>query len=110
MEIHDYVTLGGKNVIKEYLGSLPHSELREGYRIRHLIKQYGVSALLELNTRQLKSKLWEIKFSKNRIMYVLEDEDNIYFLHACKKQKGKTEQFELETDTKRAIEAGLNIT
>jgi len=107
MEIHDYVTLGGKNIIKEYLGSLPQGELKEGYRIRHLIKQYGISALQELNTRQLKSKLWEIKFSKNRIMYVLEDEDNIYFLHACKKQKGKAEQFELEKATKRALEAGL---
>lgn len=109
MEIFDYTTQGGKNLIKEYLSGLPQNELKEGYRIRHQIKQQGVLALQELNTRQLKGKLWEIKFSKNRIMYVLKDEENIYFLHACRKQKGKAEQFELETAVKRANEAGFNI-
>lgn len=33
MKIHDYITNGGKNLIKEYLSSLPEDERREGYRI-----------------------------------------------------------------------------
>lgn len=68
MTIHDYVTNGGKNLIKEYLKTLPTEEAREGYVIRHNLIINGLSALQELNTRQLKGKLWEIKFSKNRII------------------------------------------
>lgn len=53
--------------------------------------------------------MWEIKFSKNRIMYILQDEDNIYFIHACRKQKGKAEQFELNKAIQRAKENGFLI-
>jgi len=63
----------------------------------------------ELDTRQLRGKLWEIKFSQNRIMYVTADKDNIYFLHACKKQKDKAKKFELNTTIKRAKELGFDI-
>ena len=28
-------------------------------------------------------------------MYVIADQNNIYFVHVCKKQKGKAERFEL---------------
>ncbi len=109
LQIHDYITMGGKNAIKEYLSSLPEGERAEGYRIRHKIVEKGTIALEALNTRQLKGKLWEIKFSQNRIMYVLADSDNIYFLHACKKQKGKAEKFELEKAIQRAKEAGFTV-
>ena len=109
MTIHDYVTQGGKNVIKEYLSNLPNNEMKEGYKIRHEIILNGVEALKKLNTRQLKGKLWEIKFSDNRIMYVLADQETIYFFHACKKQKGKAEKFELETAINRAKEEGFDI-
>ncbi len=98
-----------KLAIKEYLSSLPEGERAEGYRIRHKIVQKGTIALEALNTRQLKGKLWEIKFSQNRIMYVLADSDNIYFLNACKKQKGKAEKFELEKAIQRAKEAGFTV-
>jgi len=42
-------------------------------------------------------------------MYVIQDNENIYFLHACQKQKGKAERFELETAINRAKEQGFNI-
>ena len=42
-------------------------------------------------------------------MYVVKDEDNIYFLHACQKQKNKSEKFELEKAFKRARDNGLKI-
>ena len=109
MRIHDYHTLAGKNLIKEYLHSLPQSEMYIGYHIRHMLGSKGLIALDELDTRQLKGKLWEIKFSQNRIMYIIADSDNIYMLHACKKQKGKTEQFEIDTAIQRATEKGLTI-
>ena len=109
MRIHDYHTAAGKNLIKEYLHSLPQSEMYVGYRIRHMLGSRGLSALEELDTRQLVGKLWEIKFSKNRIMYIIADSDNIHMLHACKKQKDKAEQFEIDTAKRRAKELGFTI-
>ena len=42
-------------------------------------------------------------------MYVLADANNIYILHACKKQKGKAEKFELDKAIKRATELGMEL-
>jgi len=107
MKIHDYHTDGDKNLIKEYLHGLPREEQLEGYRIRHNIINYGLDAFPILNTRQLQGKLWEIKFSDNRIMYIILDKDNVYFLNACQKQKNKAEKFELNKALKRAEELNL---
>ena len=107
MEIHDYCTDGGKNLIKEFLGNLPVPERTYGYGIRHKIIQDGLKAFDGLDTRQLFDKLWEIKFFSNRIMYVIFDKDNVHFLHACRKQKGKAEKFELSKAIKRAKERNL---
>ena len=109
MEIHDYRTISGKNVIFEYINNLPKKERAEGIRIRHLIRRKGLEAFDELDTRQLTGKLWEIKFHDNRIMYVLHDGNNVYFLHACQKQKNRMEKFELAKAVGRAKEAGLKI-
>lgn len=107
MDIHDYTTAGGKNVIKEYISTRPMNERRDIYKIRHEIILNGFSAFQELNTRQLRGKLHEIKYSDNRIMYVIKDGDNVYFLHACQKQKGKAEKFEIDTAIRRANELNL---
>ena len=109
MKIHDYHTAAGKNLIKEYLKSLPKTEMYVGYHIRHMLGSKGIAALKELDTRQLRGKLWEIKFSANRFMYVVADSNNIYILHANKKQKGKAERFELDIAVQRAKEQGLTI-
>ena len=42
-------------------------------------------------------------------MYIVADEDNIHFFHACKKQKDKAEQFELEKAIRRANNQGFAI-
>lgn len=110
MKVHRYITKGGKDLIKEYLDNLPCLESAEGYKILLLLETYGLEALEELTTRKLRGKLWEIKFTyKNRIMYVISNKDNIYILHACKKQKGKTELFEINKAIKRAKELGKEI-
>jgi len=109
MDIHDYTTVGGKNLIKEYIGTRPMEERRELYKIRHDIILNGLAAFQELNTRQLRGKLYEIKHGSNRIMYVIKDGENVYFLHACQKQKGRAEKFELETALQRAKELELKL-
>jgi phage-related protein len=109
MIIYDYTTTGGKNLIKEYISSRPMNERREIYKIRHSIILNGLLAFQELDTRQIRGKLYEIKHSANRIMYIIDDGESVYFLHACQKQKGKTEKFEIETAIRRAKESNLNL-
>lgn len=105
MNVYTYETSGGKDLIRDYLDGLPNKESAEGYLILEKLEEKGTDFLHSINTRQLEGKLWEIKFYRhNRIMYVLVDQDNIYLLHACKKQKGKAEKFELDKARKRAAE------
>lgn len=105
MNVFTYCTSGGKDLIREFLDSLTKRESAEGYFILQELENQGVDFLKNLNTRQLERKLWEIKFPRhNRIFYVLVDENNIYLLHGCKKQKGKAEKFELDKAIRRAKE------
>lgn len=63
MNIYRYTTGGGKDLIKAYLDKLPLKEKAQGYEIMEVLEEEGLTALEGLNTRQLKSKLWEIKFN-----------------------------------------------
>lgn len=102
MKVKAYSTAGGKNLIYDYLDKLPNKQRQTGYLIIRKLEEDGLNGL---DTRQLRGKLWEIKFYEdNRIMYVIVDNDNIYLVHACKKQKGRAERFELDTAVKRAKE------
>lgn len=110
MNVYDYETAGGKDLINDYLDKLPSDERAEGFKIKSLLEQKGLEAFDELNTRQLRKKLWEIKFNyKDRFMYIVADADNLYILHACKKQKGKAEEFEMKTAIRRAKELGTEL-
>lgn len=103
MNVHTYITSGGKDLIIEYLDSLNMKESAEGYLILEKLEKYGVEFLKTINTRQIEGKLWEIKFHRhNRIFYVLWDQKDIYLLHACKKQKGKAEKPDLDKARNRA--------
>jgi len=105
MNVHHYITSGGKDLILDYIDRLPKNEKAEGLTILGKLEDEGLVALDVLNTRQLRGKLWEIKFyDDNRIMYVVADGDNMYLVHACKKQKGKAEKFELDKAIKRVKE------
>ncbi len=110
MNVYTYTTNGGKDLIIEYLNELPNKGKAEGHRIIKALEEDGLEALGLLNTRQLDKKLWEIKFNyQDRMMYVIADKDNFYVLHACKKQKGKAEKFELDKAKTRAKELGRDL-
>ena len=109
MEIIEYQTAGGKNLIQDYIDGLPLRERLAFDQIRLKIMDDGALALKVLNTRQLRGKLWEIKFSQNRILYAIRDGETIYFLHACKKQKSKAEKLDLDKAIRRAKEFGIEI-
>lgn len=91
----------------EYVDALPAETKTEILAIRQLITDKGTEAFSLLVTRQLYKKLWEIKISQERIMYMIKDQDSVYFLNICKKQKGKAEKQEPEKAKKRAKAAGL---
>ena len=107
MNIYDYTTSGGKNIIMEYINSLPPTARAEVLAARQLISEKGIEAFSLLATRQLFRKLWEIKISQERIMYVIQSQESVYFLNICRKQKGKAEKQELEKAKKRARAEGL---
>ncbi|ADL34898.1 hypothetical protein bpr_I2165 [Butyrivibrio proteoclasticus B316] len=107
MDIFDYATAGGKNLITEYIDELLIAERLEIYDIRNEIRDKGLDAFEKLNTRQLRGKLWEIKSSQTRIMYVVINQDGVAFLHICKKQKGKAEKLEIDKAIRRAKREGL---
>lgn len=52
-------------------------------------------------------KIYEVYFRKhNRIFYITVDSNNIYLLHACRKQKNQTEKRDKRIVIKRAKELG----
>jgi phage-related protein len=105
LKLITYCTSGGKNLIFEYLDMLPTNESAEGYAILTRINSDGYDALDSFDTRQIKGKLWEIKFRRhNRLFYCIIDEGMASILHACKKQKGKAEKYEIDTAEKRMKE------
>lgn len=109
MNVFRYRTLSGKDLIYDYIDKLPNKERILCKKTLAKIEEEGLEALKILNTRQLRGKLWEIKVTQNRFMYVVADEDNLYILHACKKQKGKAELFELQKAIKRVKELEKEI-
>ena len=64
MTIYDYCTAGGKNLIIDYIETLPEALRVKIYQIRADLAQDGLSVLLQLNTRQLKGKLYELSRAK----------------------------------------------
>ena len=57
--------------------------------------------------KRWQKKVYEVYFYKNnRIFFIVEDGENIYLLHACRKQKNKTEKSDKEIVIKRAKELG----
>jgi len=105
MGVFTYHTSGGKDIILEYIDNLPKDESALAYAILDQLERYGFDALQYLDTRQVRNKLWEIKFRRqNRIFYVTVEGKNVYLLHACKKQKERAEAFEIETAEKRMKE------
>jgi len=100
MTIHKAKTAGGKDLILEYIDSLSKDETVDGYSVLALMEQGKFD---ELTVKPWQGKISEVYFYKhNRIFYAVADGENIYLLHACRKQKNKTEKKDSEIVIKRA--------
>lgn len=106
-DVYGYKTLGGKNLIDDYINKLDNIEKADGYRV---IDKLENGRFDELQIKPWRGKISEVYFYKhNRIFYVIVDDKDIYLLHACRKQKNKTEQADSEKVIKRAKEIGEQI-
>ena len=79
-------------MIIEFIQSLDKPEKAEGMLILKIFKDGSSVELAKLKAEKFDGAIWEIKFKyHNRIFFVIENENDIYLLHAFKKQKNKTE-------------------
>lgn len=64
----------------------------------------------QVRFKRWEKKIYEVYFYKhNRIFYITIDGDNMYLLHACRKQKNKTEKRDKKIVETRAKELGKEL-
>jgi phage-related protein len=107
MEIHDYESASGKDLILSYLKSLTDEERIDGLQVIECMKNNEFDKLFY---KRWEGKVFEVYFRKhNRIFYIIADVNNIYLLHACRKQKNKTEKTDSKIVRTRAKELGREL-
>ena len=74
----------------EYIDSLTEDERIDALSVLECIEK---DEFEEIFFKRWEKKIYEVYFRKhNRIFYVTVDKENIYLLHACRKQKNQTEK------------------
>lgn len=107
MNLHYYYSESGKNLILDYIDSLPVKEQVDGYTVLKYLED-GKSDYVQF--KRWEKKVYEVYFYKhNRIFYVTIDDDNIYLLHACRKQKNRTEKKDQKVVRQRAKALGREL-
>lgn len=107
MTLHSYYSNAGKDLILEYINSLPASEKVDGLTVMGYMEKGEFDKIL---FKRWEKKVYEVYFQKNnRIFYIAVDKENIYLLHACRKQKNKTEKTDANIVRKRAKELGREL-
>lgn len=102
MILHNYQTNSGKDLILDYIKSLPDDEKVDGFSVLECLEKGEMD---KIKYKCWQKKIYEVYFFKhNRIFYIIADKNNIYLLHACRKQKNKTEKKDSKIVIKRAKE------
>ena len=105
MKFYFYKTIGGKNLILEFIHTLSKEEKAEALYILSILEEGNQNVFEHLDVKHFTDKIYEIKFRKhNRLFYVLKNNEDLYILHACKKQKNKAEKNDRNIVLKRAKE------
>jgi phage-related protein len=107
MNVYHYKTAGGKDLIMEYIDNLSKAERVDGLSV---LEKFERDELDTLIIKPWQGKINEVYFYKhNRIFYVVIDGQDVYMLHACRKQKNKTEKQDSAIVTKRAKELSKHL-
>lgn len=107
MRVSFYVSASGRRPVEEFIQSLPKPDQARFADVYNGIKEFGLHCP-RVTFRQLRGKLWEVKFSaKNggyRICYVMMDQGDMTWLHAFKKATQRTPLHDLELAERRMKE------
>ncbi len=104
MIVHSYQTESGKDLILEYINSLSTEEQIDAFSVLECMEKGEFDRIV---FKRWEKKIYEVYFKKhNRIFYVVVDKNNIYLLHACRKQKNRTEKRDKKIVIERAKEVG----
>lgn len=107
MIVHKYKTESGRDVIMEYINSLTEPERVDGLFVLECMENGEFNKIL---FKRWNKKVYEVYFRKhNRIFYITVDNDNIYLLHICRKQKNQTEKKDKKIVIQRAKELGNEL-
>jgi len=100
MNVYRYKSTSGKDLILDYIKSLSKAEIADGLSV---LEKFDNGEIDTLDMKVWQGKISEVYFYKhNRIFYVIVDGYDVYMLHACRKQKNKTEKRDGEIVIKRA--------
>ena len=107
MKINFYRTASGRVPVQEFIESLPAQDQARFWAVYKFLLEKGLDCP-NVQFRQLKGKLWEIKFSSTgvgyRIAYVVIEGDSMIWLHAFKKKTQQTPRNDLDLAIKRMKE------
>ncbi len=107
MKVQSYYSQSGTDLIEKYIESLTLEEQVDAYDVLKQLEDGNTDTLI---IKKWEGKIREVYFFKhNRIFYVVADEENIYLLHACRKQKNKTEKNDCKVIISRAKELSKAI-
>lgn len=107
MKVNSYYNASGKDQIRKYIDKLSKDEMVDGY---HVLQCMEEDRMDELQLKPWQGKVWEVYFYKhNRIFYITIHGDEIYLLHACSKQKNKTEKTDAQIVKTRASELASEL-
>jgi len=88
MRVTFFKTGSGRSPVLEYILDLARPERARLFEALDQVERYGFKAA-RIQFRQIEGKLWEIKVSAHRVLYVVVDRDEMVLLHAYKKQGQK---------------------
>lgn len=107
MTLHSYFSSSGRDLILDYINSLPEDEKTDGFSV---LEHMENGEFDKIRFKRWEKKVYEVYFQKdNRIFYIVVDKENIYLLHSCRKQKNKTEKTDVKIVRKRAKELGKQL-
>lgn len=107
MTLHSYFSNSGRDLILEYINSLPENEKTDGFSVLELMENGEFD---KIKFKRWEKKVYEVYFQKNnRIFYIVVDKENIYLIHACRKQKNKTEKTDAKIVKSRVKELGKQL-
>lgn len=107
MTVYSYKSSSGKDLIMDYILGLENEEKVDGLSVLENMENDKLDTLM---TKHWQGKIYEVYFRKhNRIFYIAIEKSKIYLLHACRKQKNKTERKDKNIVISRAKELGKEL-